>query len=497
MGQRAGFLKAGRVGFSKGKGAGVAVLRDEPAGEVASSAAARQESTLRRNLRCSTYDGIAYSVMVGTGENFFPAYVLALGMGEVSAGLVATLPLVIGAAFQLFSATGVQLVGSYKRWVVLMAGMQALSLLPLVLTAGFHVGPGWLVFVMASVYWFSFLAGGAAWNTWIGKLVPDRVRPRYFGRRNRILQIAVMAALLAGGFILRGTDQIRAWAGEFAWPAWVSESTGVRAFAILFGIACIARIISTYYLSRQSSDAEVTTAQFSTTVVRPREMLSRMIHGKDGRLILYLVAMSVAAHMAQPFFNPFMLKKLGLSSEPEMYSLMLAAPLLGRAMALRWWGELAEERGARVLLVIGGVGLIPFSVNWLISDNFAFLFITQLASGAVWAAYELGLFLMLLETTKEDERTSVVSQYQFVNSLAMVTGNGIGALVLWKMDASWGGYAVVFGMSLVARLLTVPLLMRTRGGSGHAPHMEMETLGVRPSGGSVDAPVVASMEKKQ
>jgi hypothetical protein len=475
----------------------VAVSIDEQAGDVAGTVAARPESTLRRNLRCSTFDGIAYSVMVGTGENFFPAYVLALGMGEVSAGLVATVPLVIGAAFQLFSAAGVQLVGSYKRWVVLMAAMQALSLLPLVITAGFHIGPGWLVFVMASVYWFSFLAGGAAWNTWIGKLVPGRVRARYFGRRNRILQIAVMTALLTGGFILRGTDQFQAWAAEFDWPAWISESTGVRAFAILFGIACVARIISTYYLSRQSSDTDAeATVPFATKVVGTREMLGRLIHGKDGRLILYLVAMSVAAHMAQPFFNPFMLKKLGLSSEPEMYSLMLAAPLLGRAMALRWWGELAEERGARLLLVIGGVGLIPFSVNWLISENFAFLFITQLASGAVWAAYELGLFLMLLETTKEDERTSVVSQYQFVNSLAMAVGNGIGALVLWKMDASWAGYGVVFGMSLVARLLTVPLLMRTRAGSAHAPHMELETLAVRPSGGSVDAPVVASIEQK-
>lgn len=461
---------------------------------VAGGDSARTESRLRRNLRCSTLDGIAYSVMVGTGENYFPAYVLALGMGEVSAGLVATLPLVIGAAFQLMSAAGVQWVGSYKRWVVLMAGLQALTLLPLTVTAGMHIGPGWLVFVMASMYWFTFLAGGAAWNTWIGKLVPGRVRARYFGGRNRKLQVAVLSALLGGGFILRGAEHVPAWAAELGWPSWASESTGVRAFAILFGIAFIARCISTFYLTRQGEAVE---ERPSARVVGVKAMLGRLIHGKDGRLILYLVSMSVAAHMAQPFFNPFMLKKLGWSSEPEMYSLMLAAPLLGRAMALRWLGELAEERGARVLLVIGGVGLIPFSVNWLISENFAFLFITQLASGVVWAAYELGLFLMLLETTEEDERTSVVSQYQFVNSLAMVMGNGIGALVLWKMDASWAGYATVFGMSLAARMLTVPLLLRTRGGGGKALHMELETMAVRPSAGSVDSPVVASMEKQR
>ncbi len=450
----------------------------------------RSPSQLRTNLRASTLDGIAFSVMVGAGENYFPAYVLALGMGEVAAGLVSTVPLVIGAAFQLISAAAVHRLGSYKKWIVLMAALQSLSLLPLVVVASLNLNTGWLVFVMASLYWFSFLSGGAAWNTWIGMNVPDRVRARYFGWRNRLLQVAVLTGLLGGGFILRGAEHAPQWLIDRGWTPALAQTVTIRAFALLFGAACVARIVSTYYLSRQSEPRPLPIVQ---RMVPPREMLARAVHGRDGRLIIYLACMSVAANIAQPFFNPFMLRKLGLSSEPEMYSLMLAAPLLGRALALRHCGAYAEKRGARRLLAIGGIGLIPFSVNWLVTPNFAFLFITQLASGAAWAAYELGMFLMLLDTTKPEERTSVVSQYQFLNSFAMVAGNGLGALGLWWMEATWTAYAWVFALSLVARILTVPLLMRTRAGSPHAPHLEMETLAVRPSAGAVDAPIVASM----
>ncbi len=450
----------------------------------------RPPSQLRRNLRCSTLDGIAYCVMVGTGESYFPAFVLALGLGEVAAGLVATVPLVIGAAFQLISAAAVDRLHSYKVWIVLMAGLQAAGLLPLALAAAFHMAPGWLVFTMAALYWFSFLSGGAAWNTWIAMNVPTRIRARYFGWRNRVLQIATLAALLGGGFILRGAESISLSPPVPGWTHDFVHSIPVRTFGILFGIACVSRGISTYYLSRQSEPRPL---PIVPRRVGAGDLARRMLHGPDGRLILYLVCMSIAAHIGQPFFNPFMIEKLKL--DPDMYSLMLAAPLLGRALALPHCGLVAQKRGARFVLLLGGISLAPFSVNWLITDNFVFLFLTQLLSGAAWAAYELGLFLMLLDTTQPEERTSVVSQYQFVNSCAMVAGNALGALGLWWWHASWGAYAIIFIASLVARLLTIPLALRTRAGSPHAPLLEIETLAVRPSGSAVDAPIVATLEK--
>ena len=89
---------------------------------------------LRRDLRAMTTDGVFFSVMVGLGETYVPAFGLALGHGPAAAGLLATLPLLAGACLQLVTPHGVRHLGSYRRWVVGCARFQAFCLLPLALS---------------------------------------------------------------------------------------------------------------------------------------------------------------------------------------------------------------------------------------------------------------------------------------------------------------------------------------------------------------------------
>jgi hypothetical protein len=58
---------------------------------------------LRRNMAASTSDATAYGVMVGVGETFLPAFALAVGLGEITAGVVASVPLMAGGILQLTS----------------------------------------------------------------------------------------------------------------------------------------------------------------------------------------------------------------------------------------------------------------------------------------------------------------------------------------------------------------------------------------------------------
>ena len=62
---------------------------------------------LRRDLWISTADASAYSVMVGCGEHYIPAFALALGFGPVATGLTASAPLFVGAVLQLVTPLAV------------------------------------------------------------------------------------------------------------------------------------------------------------------------------------------------------------------------------------------------------------------------------------------------------------------------------------------------------------------------------------------------------
>jgi cyanate permease len=82
-----------------------------------------------RDLRAITADGVFFSVMVGLREAYVPAFALAAGLGEVVAGLVASVPMLAGAVLQLVTPVAVRRLGSYRRWIVICARLQALSFL--------------------------------------------------------------------------------------------------------------------------------------------------------------------------------------------------------------------------------------------------------------------------------------------------------------------------------------------------------------------------------
>ena len=58
-------------------------------------------SQMRKDLSAMCADGAAWGIMVGIGEAYLPAFVLALSGSELACGLVATVPMLAGAVLQL------------------------------------------------------------------------------------------------------------------------------------------------------------------------------------------------------------------------------------------------------------------------------------------------------------------------------------------------------------------------------------------------------------
>ena len=87
---------------------------------------------LRKDLIVGHAEGAAFGGMVGLGETFLPAFVLAVGLGEITAGLVASVPLLAGGLMQMISPMAIRRLASYKRWVLICAFVQAVSFVPMI-----------------------------------------------------------------------------------------------------------------------------------------------------------------------------------------------------------------------------------------------------------------------------------------------------------------------------------------------------------------------------
>jgi predicted MFS family arabinose efflux permease len=363
------------------------------------------------------------------------------------------------------------LLGSHRRWVVLCASCQAAAFLPLAVAASTGRVPTWLAFAMASAYWGAGMATGPAWNSWVATLVPGALRASYFARRTRLSQIGVLAGFVAGGLMLQrcaGSERL------------------VPAFAVLFGIAAGCRFLSVGLLASQSEP------------VRPdgrhrHVPLGELLRGRtDGALLVYFFAVQMAAQIAGPYFTPFMLKQIHFCY--WQYVLLIAASFATKALALPGLGRLAQRVGTRRLLWIGGFGIVPVSAMWLVSNTLGYLLLVQVAAGLTWAAYELAMFLLFFEAIPDEDRTSVLTTYNVGNAVATALGALIGGIILRTLGERPATYLTIFGLSSVARLAAMAALARvpaTRGSA--AVPFATRILGLRPSAGAMDRPVLASM----
>lgn len=430
-----------------------------------------QAAVLRRDLALIHTDAIAGSVMVGTGESYLAAFALALGLGEIVSGYVATAPLLVGAVLQLVSPAGVRQLGSHRRWVVLCALLQALSFVPLVVAALLGKLSAAGLLAIASFYWAGSMGTGAAWNTWVGTLVPKSLRSRFFARRSRVGQLALLAGILVGGGILH-LGQARDW--------------HLLAFAALFAIAGLARGASAWLLAHQSEPDPLVEPE----PLSPGTAQLARIPGIR-RLLAYLLTLQVGVQIAAPYFTAYMLGERALELSYAAYTGLIAASFVSKILALPWLGHFAARHGARRLLRFAGLSVAPLPALWTFSHDYGALLLIQLASGIAWGAHELGTFLLFFDAVRPEERTRLLTRYNLANACAIVLGSSIGAVLLRRHGIDFGGYAVLFWISACARFATLPLLAWVPDARGSAAVPAIRILAARPADGSIDDPVLA------
>lgn len=448
-----------------------------PAQDVAKVIApAPKPPALKRDLRLSVADGALYGVMVGGGESYLQAFVLTLGLGEVFAGLVASLPVLIGSLLQLVSPVAVRMLKSHKRWVVLCAGLQALCFAPLIIGALNGSMSKSAVLVVASIYWAASLGTGPAWNTWQGTIIPREIRAKFFAKRTRINQATTLAGFLMGGFALQYGRSL----GDHGYL--------FKIHCTLFVISSVCRLLSTTCLWFQSEPTPIPSSMRFLTL---REQWRTFSRGPSGKLLVSAVGMQVGIYVAGPFFVPYMLKELDM--DYSKFAVLLGVSYVAKFVCLPAWGRLAHRMGAYRLIWIGAVGIVPLAGGWVVSSNYYWLLVLQVFAGSAWAAYELALVLLFFETIHESERTSLLTLYNVANSAALATGSLIGAAILKGVGVSITGYLWVFAASTMLRLLALLLLRRVPDTIVLSDMVPVRPMSVRASGDSLDSPILSGL----
>lgn len=366
-----------------------------------------------------------FSLMVGAGETYLPAFAVEAGMGETMVGFFTIVPMVVGALVQLLTPYLAAKVGSVKRWVVGATAVQALAFLPLLYFSFSPTENFLILFLIAGLYWGAGFAAGPTWNFWMGQLVPSHLSETYFSLRLRISQFGILIGLIGGGLALHHQVHV----GVFT-----------SVFSIIFLLAFLFRASSSLILSVKAYSPNW---HYTGQGPRLRETLHAFVGHHEYRSFFgFLFVFLMVIFISGPFVTPYFLKKLQLNYSDYMW--ILAALFVAKILALPIAEKLMARYGVKFVFFLGAIGLSPLPALWSLSDNFWFMVALQASSGAFWALFEVALSVVFFNQLKSHDKIPVLTLYNFFNSSAMVLGTLIGGKILHGMGESLQAYYWIF-----------------------------------------------------
>jgi len=384
-------------------------------GAVKSTTRAKDRSGwLRKTLHLSQREAVASATMTATGDNFFNAFAIYLNASAVQMGILTAVPQLFGALFQLLSAW----VGSYlprKPLVVFTARLQAVTV--------FCIGILALTRRVDSVYWLIGLSIvyfscinfiQPQWRAWMGSVVPARRRGAFFADRTRLTMVASLVIFVSGGVLLTISEGLSIpWLG----------------FAILFMVAAMGRVVSSRLLAQMHDpdfvEHTVPRTSFKQSVGQLRESLKDRTFRDYS---IFVAVMQGVVALSAPFFSVYMLRDLEFTYFE--YSLNAVASIATQFLCLRFWGRFSDRFGNRLLMIGSSLAIPVVPLFWLLSPDFYYLIIVQMASGLFWSAFTLSTANYLYDIRPHRSDFAVYAAMQSaLGAAAVFLGAILGGLV--------------------------------------------------------------------
>lgn len=281
------------------------------------------------------------------------------------------------------------------------------------------------------------------WRAWMGQLVPDKIRGRFFSRRTRIAMMTSFLTFILGGLLLSGSEHIgHTWIGFF----------------ILFTLASVGRGMSTTLLSKMHDDATLPTHGDRRSLRKMVAHLFSLLADRDfRRFSLFIAGMQCFVALSGPFFAVYMLRDLNFTY--FQFALNTGTSIFTQFLMLPVWGKVCDRKGNRYVMAVCG-SLVPIlPVLWLFSDFYGYLMCVQVVAGISWSGYTLATSNYLYDQKPRDLH---FASYAAISAAMVALAVFVGALA--------GGYIIdwipqsisLSGLSIhIARPIVVIFILST------------------------------------
>ena len=333
-----------------------------------------KHSELRETFRISITEGVysqVYTSLAGTGSVFLTKLLTILGASSIQFGILAA----SGQIFLVLMPIGVLVTrklthhkSATVKWA--MAGRAItplIGVIPLFLSDRISLVAVLAVFALST----ALLAVSAnIWVGWMARMVPLRIRGRFYAKRNAVLLgFGLSSAFLFGLLVDNFNDNPEA----------------LR--LVLAGLFVAAGIIGIIGLKILAKQPEKPTEVADLPALK---LFKEPFKDKNfRRLCTFGAWWMFAVGIGAPFWQPFMIQVLQMGvTKMLLYGMTLTT---GSILTLKYWGRFIDRFGniAAMKLAITIGTLVPFV--WLLvkPSNLWIIYVESLFAGSMWGCVGL------------------------------------------------------------------------------------------------------------
>ncbi len=326
-------------------------------------------SELRETFRISITEGVysqVYTSLAGPGSVFLTKLLVMLGASSIQFGILSA----IGQIFLILMPLGALVTrkltlhkSATVNWAVAGRALTPfLGIIPLFLSDRISLTAVLVVFAIST----ALLAVSAnIWAGWMARMVPLRIRGRFFAKRNAVLLgFGLSTAFLLGLLVDFYSDDPHALK---------------LVMAAMFIVAGIIGLIGLKILSKQPERPT------ETTSMPVRQLFKEPFKDKNfRRLCVFGSWWMLAVGIGAPFWQPFMIEVLHMGvTEMLLYGM---TSTIGSILTLKYWGRLIDRYGnvAAMKLAIGIGTVVPFVWLFVSPSNLWIIYVESLISGSMW-----------------------------------------------------------------------------------------------------------------
>ncbi len=399
-----------------------------------------------KTRRASIKEGLFWSGRTSFGDRYFSPFAIAVNASNSVVALLSSVGGLLGPISQIYGSKLIE--KDSRRNVVRKAVfLEALIWLPLIgiaLLFYFDILTSFLplaTFLTFSMFMILSNLSHPAWFSWMGDLVSDNYRGRYFSKRNLMIGFTSFVFAIISSFLL---DYFK------------HKSMTMFGFVLLFGFAFIFRLFSwNTFKKMYCPELKLEKDHYFSFW----EFLRNISKNNFGKFAIYrsLVAFSVA--ITSPLIAIYLLRNLEFSY--VTYMVIIMGGHVVSLFTLELWGKLADKYGNYKTISIISLLLPVIPILWIISTNPIYLMLVALfITGVLGGGFVLCSGNFVYDNVSDSRRALTVSYLNILIGVGIFLGAGLGAILIrfWTISLVEPIVAIFIFGSLV-RMLVVHLFL--------------------------------------